>query len=63
MVAQELGDVRGLISILSPIDARVRLVSCTAGSLGCRWRVAPCLLPRAATGRNSKISIVHVVNH
>ena len=44
MVAQKLVDVRGLISLLSPTNARVRLVSCTAGSLGRRWRVAPCLL-------------------
>ena len=57
-MAQKLVDVRGLIALLSPTDACVRLVSCTAGSLGRRGRVAPCLLPRAATRRNRIISIV-----
>ena len=48
MVAQKLGDVRGLIALLSPTDECVRLVSRTAGSLGRCPRVAPsCLLPRA----------------
>ena len=50
MAAQKLGDVRGLITLLSPTDASVRLVSRTAGSLGRCRRVAPCLLlPRCHT--------------
>ena len=44
MVAQELGDVRGLISLLSPTDACVRLVPCTACSLGRSPAPAPCSL-------------------
>ena len=46
MVAEALGDVRGLIDLLIPTDVCVRLISCTAGSLGRCRRVAPCLLQR-----------------